>query len=107
MTRLQKITEEPTHARTILLIALAFLLMLGLSLRAIPWWHCLLLLPVGVFGWTFAEYLLHRFIFHLSMQHPLRFLGATLHAAHHAAPNKPPITKPPALTLSTFAVASY
>lgn len=101
---LLKLIAAPVHARTLALIALGELILLlfcsGLS------WGVFALWPLGLFAWTLLEYLLHRFVFHLPLSHPLRFLGATLHAQHHQRPNEPPITKPPALTLGAFFVVS-
>jgi 4-hydroxysphinganine ceramide fatty acyl 2-hydroxylase len=98
-----KIVAESVHARTLFLIGVcASALLLASWMESV---FSLGLLLLGFFAWTLAEYFLHRVVFHLPLTHPLRFLGATMHAAHHEAPNKPPITKPPALTLSAFAVA--
>jgi sterol desaturase/sphingolipid hydroxylase (fatty acid hydroxylase superfamily) len=54
---------------------------------------------VGLGGWSLAEYLLHRFVFHIPAEHPLAGLGARLHHEHHRQPDALPITKPLRLTL--------
>jgi sterol desaturase/sphingolipid hydroxylase (fatty acid hydroxylase superfamily) len=56
----------------------------------------------GALGWTLLEYVLHRFLFHLPRAHPVAFLGARVHLAHHEAPDRTPIVKPPASTLAAF-----
>lgn len=58
----------------------------------------------GVLAWTFLEYVLHRFAFHLPPKHPLSVFGARQHLEHHAAPERMPITKPLVLTLPTLAL---
>jgi sterol desaturase/sphingolipid hydroxylase (fatty acid hydroxylase superfamily) len=52
----------------------------------------------GLFGWTFLEYFLHRFVFHYEGTHPwsqrLHFL---IHGIHHVDPNDPTrLVMPPA-----------
>lgn len=61
--------------------------------------------PLGLCSWTLFEYLLHRFLFHLSPQNPWSLLGARHHHSHHLAPEAMPITKPLFLTLPAFALA--
>lgn len=100
--RLQKLLADPAHRRSFALIVLSAALLLSLwydqGLRPFG----LALLPAGLLAWTFLEYWLHRVLFHLPRTHPLAFLGASMHADHHDAPNAPPITKPPGLTLGTL-----
>ncbi len=39
---------------------------------------------LGIFVWTFIEYLLHRFVFHLTkVKEPWRSLASGLHMSHH------------------------
>jgi 4-hydroxysphinganine ceramide fatty acyl 2-hydroxylase len=103
-----KLIAEPIHLKTFSLILLAELLLLALSsFVPLAFSTAVALYVAGFFAWTLAEYILHRFIFHMSLNNPLRVLGATLHAAHHASPNKAPITKPPALTLGAFSVSCF
>jgi 4-hydroxysphinganine ceramide fatty acyl 2-hydroxylase len=64
---------------------------------------CALYGGAGLFAWTFVEYLLHRFLFHLPPGHPLAFAGARMHHDHHVDPSRGPVVKPPALTLAAFA----
>jgi sterol desaturase/sphingolipid hydroxylase (fatty acid hydroxylase superfamily) len=63
-------------------IAVALLTYLALSahgLRAVPEWGFALL--VGLVVWTFAEYTIHRFIYHHAP------IFSALHDAHHHEPN--------------------
>ena len=47
----------------------------------------------GFLLWTFAEYLLHRFVFHSEKWLPdsrlIRYLHYALHGVHHMLPNDP------------------
>jgi sterol desaturase/sphingolipid hydroxylase (fatty acid hydroxylase superfamily) len=56
---------------------------------------------VGLFTWTFAEYMLHRFVFHFrprnAWQERLSFL---FHGVHHAQPmSKTRLVMPPAVSI--------
>lgn len=56
---------------------------------------------IGVFLWTFAEYMLHQFVFHY---HPTSALGKRifwiLHGVHHDYPNDPlRLVMPPIVSL--------
>lgn len=68
----------------------------GLSLYYLP-----VAVLMGLFVWTFAEYTLHRFIFHFkpraSWQERLSFL---FHGVHHAQPrSKTRLVMPPAVSI--------
>jgi hypothetical protein len=109
--RLARIFADPAHRLSLSLIALSNAGLLLLWLLTRPQLSGFLALVGGFFLWTFAEYWLHRVLFHLPAHHPLAVLGARIHAAHHERPEKAPITKPPALTLGTlwllFGAASW
>lgn len=55
----------------------------------------------GVFSWTLAEYLLHRFVFHFEPKTPLGFkIQFMIHGVHHQYPNDPKrLVMPPAASL--------
>ncbi len=58
----------------------------GLSMRTI-----LMLGALGMFAWTLAEYVLHRFIFHYEPRgnKSLEFVHFVMHGMHHADPVDP------------------
>lgn len=63
-------------------------LMMFLSGRAIGGVLALLIAAAGFFFWTFAEYILHRFVFHLEIDSPLgRRIHFLIHGIHHEDPN--------------------
>lgn len=80
---------------------------LGLSTTQIQTYHTpatLVVLQI-VFGfvlWTFSEYVLHRFFFHLSTHTPLRaVIQKYAHGLHHDHPTeKYRLVAPPAMSLS-------
>ncbi|WP_438041925.1 sterol desaturase family protein [Sorangium sp. So ce128] len=95
--------RDPADARRLAVVAAAEVILLGIgvwsgggALAGALFW------AAGLAGWTLIEYLLHRFLFHLPAEHPLAFLGARIHLAHHEAPDQTPIVKPPAATLGAF-----
>ncbi|WP_437907333.1 sterol desaturase family protein [Sorangium sp. So ce327] len=95
--------RDPADARRLAVVAAAEVLLLGIgvwsgggALAGALFW------AAGLAGWTLIEYLLHRFLFHLPAEHPLAFLGARIHLAHHEAADQTPIVKPPAATLGAF-----
>ncbi len=58
----------------------------GLALHYHPhsYLSIVLSLIAGIFSWTLVEYVLHRFIFHLTkIKQPWRDLASGLHLAHH------------------------
>jgi hypothetical protein len=65
---------------------------------------------VGVFVWTFAEYMLHRFVFHFPPHTPWQEqLSFLIHGVHHAQPMEktrlvmpPPVSIPMALLFYGF-----
>ncbi len=58
-------------------------------------------LAIGIFLWTFIEYIMHRFVFHLTkVKEPWRSLFSELHIAHHRDTEDPGlIIAPPVVTL--------
>lgn len=72
--------------------------------RPLPW--VILYLVTGLFLWTFVEYILHRFVFHLTkIKEPWRSIASGLHMAHHREPDaKDLILAPPMMTVSYSAI---
>ena len=71
-----------------------------------------LLFAAGAFVWTFAEYLLHRYLFHFKNDHPwVKAFHFAMHGYHHEMPNDanrlfmPPV--PALLFLSLFWAIFY
>lgn len=64
-------------------------------------WIAPLGLFVGLFIWTIAEYLLHRFAFHFKARNPLQERIAFLfHGVHHAQPqDKTRLVMPPVVSI--------
>ncbi|MGH7272218.1 MAG: sterol desaturase family protein [Polyangiaceae bacterium] len=63
---------------------------------------------LGIFGWTFAEYLLHRYVFHWTNEKPwgkrIHFL---LHGVHHEYPSDKDRLVMPLLTSVPLAILFY
>jgi sterol desaturase/sphingolipid hydroxylase (fatty acid hydroxylase superfamily) len=97
--------EHPVHRRCFVVLgALALGLIVGAIMRGVGIGAAFGLWLLGLLGWTFVEYLLHRFAFHLPRSHPLALLGARQHLDHHDAPSRLPISKPLQLTLPAIAI---
>ena len=55
-----------------------------------PTWWAIPLALVGVVGWTFTEYSLHRYLFHLEPRSDfLKRMVYVIHGNHHSHPNDP------------------
>lgn len=82
--------ERLAHARPASPAIVWFVVSVGaltLAVRQAPGMHILSAFVLGVIVWTLAEYLLHRFVFHLrSDRRGLKILGFMLHGIHHAQP---------------------
>ncbi len=51
-------------------------------------WKALLYFTAGFFSWTLAEYLLHRFFFHMKSESKIvKRIAYTMHGIHHDFPN--------------------
>ena len=57
--------------------------------------------PIGMFAWTLAEYMLHRFVFHFRPRTPWQErLSFLFHGVHHAQPmSKTRLVMPPAVSI--------
>lgn len=86
------------------------ILLTGFSLSAHP--HSLttvlLFIFLGIFAWTFIEYLLHRFVFHLTrVKEPWRSLASGLHMAHHRTMNAEDLIIAPPLVSFIYSFFLY
>lgn len=80
-------------------ICLGLAFMSGLDAGLLPWMPFLFL--IGLFFWTFAEYVLHRFVFHFhaknKFQERITFL---FHGIHHTQPqSKTRLVMPPVVSI--------
>ena len=64
---------------------------IGLTGALTAWtWTAVPLMIAGLIVWTFTEYALHRYVFHLQPSSPmLKQMVFVIHENHHAAPNDP------------------
>jgi sterol desaturase/sphingolipid hydroxylase (fatty acid hydroxylase superfamily) len=73
----------------------------SLTREGLPWMLVAGLFVGGMIGWTFVEYLLHRWLFHLppSSNAFLKELQYVMHGYHHEFPDDPGrLVAPPALS---------
>jgi Fatty acid hydroxylase superfamily. len=62
------------------------------------------LLLIGTLAWTLVEYILHRFVFHLTeIKEPWRNMASGLHMEHHHNPDSPDLIVAPPLVSFLFA----
>lgn len=75
----------------------------GILLRpaSAGWWYLPLAFIMGLFFWTLAEYLLHRFLFHYHAKTPAQERVFFLfHGVHHAQPRvKTRLVMPPVVSI--------
>ncbi len=91
---------------TMYLIIISILLYLGVTKYHLLWWQILIAFLGGMVFWTFAEYNIHRYVYHLESDHPfLKRFAYVTHGVHHEYPNDkerlflPPV---PSLLLATL-----
>ncbi len=86
----------------------SYLLYLGTTEHRIPVWEAVPIFFFAMFFWTFAEYVLHRFLFHMEFyfkNDTLIKISRTIHGVHHEYPHDkerlfmPPV---PSLILATI-----
>ncbi len=67
------------------------------------------LFGTGMFSWTLAEYLIHRFIFHFEPRTPAGFkIQFLIHGVHHQYPKDPKrLVMPPAISLTLAVIFWY
>ena len=83
-------------------VAVFFLVRAFLALEpGAAWIHIPISFLFGVFIWTFAEYLLHRFLFHFRPRNPWQErISFLFHGVHHAQPmSKTRLVMPPPVSI--------
>lgn len=97
-----------THIHPAVIVALWLPVVVFFLVRAIlavepgaSWIHIPVGLLLGVFIWTFAEYMLHRFLFHFRPRNPWQERVSFLfHGVHHAQPmSKTRLVMPPPVSI--------
>ncbi len=97
-----------THIHPAVVVVIWLPVTVYLLVRAVQRWPAAIsavYLPVavlvGLFIWTFAEYVLHRFVFHFSPRAPWQErLSFLFHGVHHAQPrSKTRLVMPPAVSI--------
>jgi sterol desaturase/sphingolipid hydroxylase (fatty acid hydroxylase superfamily) len=97
-----------THIHPAVVVVIWLPVMVYFLVRAMQRWPAAvssIYLPVavlaGFFIWTFAEYVLHRFVFHFSPRKPWQErLSFLFHGVHHAQPrSKTRLVMPPAVSI--------
>jgi sterol desaturase/sphingolipid hydroxylase (fatty acid hydroxylase superfamily) len=97
-----------THIHPAVVVVIWLPVMVYFLVRAMQRWPAAvssIYLPVavlaGLFIWTFAEYVLHRFVFHFSPRKPWQErLSFLFHGVHHAQPrSKTRLVMPPAVSI--------
>jgi len=68
----------------------------------------ILLLLAGIFAWTLIEYILHRFVFHLTQgKEPWKTLASGLHMEHHRTANTAGLILAPPLGGLVYGILVY
>lgn len=97
-------------------IAIFLFIIIGLSLtfyayinQLISSYTVLILLPLGIFSFTFVEYMIHRYLFHMDISNKIRErIQYGAHGVHHEYPNDqgrlvmPPLLSIPLSTILFF-----
>ena len=66
---------------------IAFMLYYGVAYRGLSVTREVLVFAAGIFTWTFFEYLMHRYLFHMIVDSPrARKFVYTMHGVHHEFP---------------------
>jgi len=69
------------------LVIILSLLLYGIRAFRLPFLFQIFLFVTGLFFWTLAEYLIHRFVFHWKSEHKLlKAIHYALHGHHHENP---------------------
>lgn len=88
-------------------VALFFLIrsIVKAAVGAFPWYIPVGFL-VGLFIWTFSEYMLHRFVFHFPAKTPrMQRITFLFHGVHHAQPQcKTRLVMPPVVSIPLAAI---
>ncbi|MFO1462876.1 MAG: sterol desaturase family protein [bacterium] len=96
-------------APTWLFGAIALLLVgFSLGLQSRSWPVIALALLGGIFYWTFIEYFLHRFVFHLTqVREPWKTIASGLHMAHHRDMDAKDLIIAPPLVSFSFSIIIF
>lgn len=96
---LEKLTRSHFSVPLTMLLSIsAFLLYWGIAKVGLPVSTVIWLFIVGYFSWTLGEYLLHRYVFHMTDKYKItKWIQYTVHGVHHEYPkDKDRIVMPPA-----------
>lgn len=96
---LERLTRAHYSVTLAILVAIATFLLYWSGVRiGFSTGTMIALFLAGYFGWTLAEYLLHRFVFHMAPTNKIKnAIQYTLHGVHHEYPkDKSRIIMPPA-----------
>ena len=100
-----------THISPITVLAIwipvvASCLIYSIFLKTLSFWGIFIGYVAGLFLWTLAEYLLHRFLFHFQPRNKWQERAAFLfHGVHHSQPKiKSRLVMPPALSIPLAAI---
>jgi sterol desaturase/sphingolipid hydroxylase (fatty acid hydroxylase superfamily) len=96
---LERLTRAHYSVTLVILCSIAaFLLYLSLHRIGLSTTAVVILFVTGYLSWTLAEYLLHRFLFHMEPDNKIKnAVQYTLHGVHHEYPkDKSRIIMPPA-----------
>ncbi|HET8574357.1 MAG TPA: sterol desaturase family protein [Edaphocola sp.] len=64
-----------------------FLPYYGHFFQELSWGRIAWVFIAGIFVWTFLEYILHRFVFHMTSENPrIKRIAYTMHGVHHEYP---------------------
>ncbi len=86
----------------------AILLYASLHHQPRAWSTVLALLIIGCLSWSIVEYVLHRFLFHISdVKEPWKTLASGLHLDHHHNPEDPDKVLAPPLASLAFGAVVY
>lgn len=102
---LDKLTESNIYIHTVFYgVLVVFYFSVSVIYTSLLWWQNALLFLGAIFFWTFAEYILHRYLFHIAEKSKFtKRLQYILHGVHHDQPRDkifmPPV---PGLILSSF-----
>jgi sterol desaturase/sphingolipid hydroxylase (fatty acid hydroxylase superfamily) len=88
---------------------ISYLLSHSIKNSPMPFWHYVILFFCGIFTWTLAEYLIHRFVFHYRASSSFgKRIIYLFHGNHHDDPNDPGrLVMPPVPGLLLFSLIYF
>ena len=100
--------SHPWIAMGIYLPLLIVLSYLNYHFNPLPFTTLLPLILFGILSWSFVEYILHRFVFHLTkIKEPWRNLASGPHMAHHREVDIPNLILASPLSSLSFGLPIY